>query len=136
MKTIINATFLALIVITISISSCKKKDSAPAPNPTPINNRVIKYQITGDYTGSVTVAYTNASGGTESTVATSFPWTKDITYPTTVAGVGVGGGTSVVGVQNQTLTLKIYSTGNVVSTGTAVADANGVINLPTLAYAF
>lgn len=140
MKIIIKTAFLALSLIILSITSCKKKESTPAPitnpTPTPVNNRVIKFQISGNYTGSLTVAYTNASGGTESKIATAFPWIKDITYPATVSGIGIGGNTSVAGAPSQTLTLQIYSAGNVVSTGTAVTDGNGLINLPTLAYVF
>ena len=140
MKTIIKITFLAISVLSLSLTSRKKKEPTPAPvatpTSTPVNNRVIKYEITGNYTGSLTVAYTNVSGGTESIIATAFPWTKNITYPATVSGIGIGGNTSVAGAPSQTLILKIYSAGNVVSTGTAVTDGNGLINLSTLVYTF
>jgi hypothetical protein len=67
----------------------------------------------------------------------SVPWTKEITYPANVQGVGIGGNSSsVVGVAGQTVTLKVYSGNKLLYTKSATADANGLVGFPTYAFVF
>ena len=125
-----------IISVLFMLNACKKdKDDTGGGQ----SKRMVKYEITGNYTGKLLVAYTTPSGGVESATINSLPWTKEITYNSTVGGIGIGGGTDVpgIGIAGQTVTVKIFSGGIVVVNGTpAVTGANGVVNLPTLPYQF
>lgn len=133
-KTLIFKILFLISIFFVVVSCTKKKD--PAPVAAPATN-VKKYEITGNYSGNLLVAYTNASGGTESTTVTSLPWSLELTFAPSVGGMGFGGGSNGKnGVAGQTLTSKMYSKGVVVQSGNATADANGVINLPGLGYVF
>lgn len=135
LKTIIfNTIFLISTVFILSSCSKKKNSSLDAPQPTNIK----KYEITGNYSGQLSVAYTNASGATESTTVTSLPWTLKLTFAPSVGGMGMGGNSVIgkTGAAGQLVTVKMYSKGVVVQSGNATADANGIINLPGLGYSF
>jgi len=144
MKTIIHIICLALMLLSISFSSCKKKKSTPAPvtndppAPTPVNKRLVKYEITGNFSGQLLVAYTNATGATESVNVLSLPWSKELTCINSVGGVGLGGNgvPSNLGAANQSVSVKLYAAGNVVQSANGSTDANGIINFPSLAYVF
>lgn len=126
--------FSALVLLQLGCSS--DNDENNNPNPTPA--RSVKYEVTGNYTGHLTIIYNdNVSGNTVTTV-TSLPWSKSIDYPNSVTGIGIGGNTIISnpGVTGQTATLKIYSAGSVVRTSSVSADTNGLINFTTLAYIF
>ena len=128
--------FILICTFSFFFTACSKDSS---PNDTPQISRTIKFEITGNYSGSLRVAYTNVSGGVESSVITALPWTKEITYATTIAGIGFGGDSepSPLGVSGQSVTVKILSNGNlVIPASTTSANANGTINLPNLTYIF
>lgn len=139
-KTLI--TCLLLAFLNPAFISCKKKtDPQPEPGPVtqpPAATRNVRYEITGNYTAPLFVVYNdNVSGNTTLTV-TALPWRKDISYGANVQGIGIGsnslsGATSSAG---QSANLKIYVSNVVVKSSSAVADANGAINLPALAYTF
>lgn len=98
--------------------------------------RVIKYEITGNFTGKLLVVYLdNVSGNTQVNNVT-LPWSKEITYPGNVIGIGISGQSTDYGLPGQTATLKIYSGGTVVKTGPATADNIGQLLLPTFTYSF
>ncbi len=134
-------TLLFSIVLFASSSclvSCKKNNNRPDPIQTPTPIKSAKFEITGNYSGQLLVVYNDNVSGNTSVVVTSLPWSKTIDYPNSVIGIGIGGNTSnqSFGVSGQTATVKIYNGTSVVKSGSAIADGNGVINLPTLAYTF
>jgi hypothetical protein len=127
-----------LLFIAITISSCSSSDDN-SNNPTPIpNSREVKYEITGNYTGHFSMVYTDNLAVSTTVTVTSLPWTKSITYPTNIVGIGMGGGTLIgnQGIAGQTATLKIYSNNVAVATSTGTADVNGIISFQTLSYVF
>jgi hypothetical protein len=126
---------IIILSLTVGIISCKKDSDSGGPKTSPRN---VKYEITGNYTGQLTVVISDNVSGTEAVTATSLPWTKEKTYTGNVAGIGIGGNSVVahLGQPGQTVTLKIYSGGTVVRSGTATSDANGALSLPSLALVF
>lgn len=124
---------LTALLLTAGLTACSKDDDNPAPSP-----RNVKYEITGNYTGHLTVIINDNVSGNEVFTVTSLPWTKEKTYTANVAGIGIGGQSVVAnpGLPGQTVTVKIYSGGTQVRTGTVTCDANGVVTLPSHAYLF
>ena len=132
MKKFFEKKFLLVLTIAMIFCACKKD------NPTPAKSRSVKFEITGNYTGHILVAYTDNITGTRTLTVTSLPWTKESTFSAETLGVGLGGNTlsANTGMPGQTVTVKIYSAGSVVRTNTAAADENGLIDLGTLTYMF
>ncbi|MDD5150468.1 MAG: hypothetical protein PHC28_08280 [Flavobacterium sp.] len=129
-KTLKTITFSLILLI---ITSCSKDD-----NNSSTNEKTIKYEITGNYSGQLLVIYNdNVSGNTTVTVS-SLPWSKTINYPSNVLGIGIGGNGIVgkLGTAGQTVSVKIYNGTTVLKSGSATADANGAITLSTLAHVF
>ena len=58
--------------------------------------------------------------------------------PPGMLGIGIGANSVIgyLGAPGQVVNLKIYNGSTVVKSSTATADANGLVNLPTLAYVF
>lgn len=114
--------FIAALTIFVSC----KKDSDDAPDNS--SSRDIRYEITGNFTGSFFASYTTAAGGTANDQVTTLPWSKDITYAknVTAAIISVNGNGGVAG---QTLTVTIKRGGKVVGTPTQVpTSASGSIS--------
>lgn len=134
-----SSLFYATLLIAFSLFvSCKKTKSSIEPDPTPAPIKSAKFEISGNYSGHLFVVYNdNVSGNTTLTV-TSLPWSKTIDYPSTVLGIGIGANslTGNAGAAGQVATMKIYSGSTVVKNTSATADANGLLNLQTLAYVF
>lgn len=142
MKTRILTIGLFIALLNPAFTSCKKKTTQkPEPDPItqpPVVTRNVRYEITGNYSGPLFVVYNdNVSGNTTLTVS-ALPWRKDVTYSTNVQGIGISSNSanSQQGAPGQTASLKIYVANTVVQSSSAVADANGTINLPPLAYVF
>jgi hypothetical protein len=95
---------IALLVVLAIFTSC---DKDPDNNNPDNNSRVIRYEVTGNFTGTLTAAYTPASGGVTSEDVNSLPWSKEITYAANVTGasIGITGGGGVPG-QKVTLVIK------------------------------
>jgi len=118
------------LLFFVSFVSCSKDD-----NDSP-NRRTVKYEITGNFTGKLTIVYNdNVSGNTVLNDVT-LPWSKDITYPATVTGIGIGAQSSTSGTPGQTATMKIYSGGTVVKSSSGTAGSVGELSLPTMAHIF
>ncbi len=135
MKTKIHFTLL-IVTAALSFAGCKKDSDTVQPV---ISKRIVKYEITGNYTGKLFVAFTTASGGVDNATINTLPWTKEITYNATVAGIGFSGNTLVgqPGLAGQSATVKVYSGGDIVVTEAAsFANSSGVINLPSTTYIF
>jgi hypothetical protein len=127
----------ATLLLAFAFTSCDKGDDTPSPNTPTSNKREVKYEITGTFTNRLLLAYTIADGTTVSETV-SLPWTKNITYNTTVSGLGLGGNTAVGAssyVPGETVNIKIYSGGTVVKNINLVSDAKGLVSFST-AYVF
>lgn len=133
-KTALSTLVLFLTIATAFVSCSKKKD---APDDPKKSSRLVKYEITGNYTGKLNILTTTNTAAMVSYNDISVPWTKEITYPDNVMGVGIGGNSSATaGVVGQTITLKVFSGDNLIYTKSATADANGILGLPTYAFVF
>lgn len=114
MKKLIIACLTALTIL----GSCKKDKE---PNNT---SRTLRYEVTGNFTGTLMVSYTTATGGTANDQVT-LPWTKEITFASnvTAAIVSLTGNSGVAG-QKVTLIIKRGGT-QVGAPFEAVAEASG-----------
>lgn len=126
-------TFFAILLIA-AISSCSSDDSSSSPTPT----KTAKFEITGNFTGHIFIVYNNNVTGNTTETITSLPWSKTITYPDNVTGIGIGGNAVMQnpGIAGQNVSLKIYHNNNVVKQSNKTADANGSFSFETLAYIF
>lgn len=133
MKKTFLITLTAFLAIAFTFMSCKKDDTPDEPRK---NSRSVKYEITGNYTGKLNIVTNSNIGTMDSYNDISIPWTKELTYPNNVIFVGIGGNSSTAGAAGQTVTLKVYSGGNLIYTKIVAAGANGLIGLPTYAFTF
>ena len=112
-------------------ASCSNDDS----NSSGGNSRKIKYEVTGNFTGSMSATHTTESGGGATTEFTTLPWEMLIEFDPSVpsAGLAVGG---IGGVQGQTLTVKVYQDGILKSTtpGTTGSGGSIVISSPSIVF--
>lgn len=122
------------LVITIAIFSwfafsCSEDDSSPA------KSRDIKFEVTGNFTGTLSATYVNATGGGAYESIPALPWNKTLTYastvPSTVLSVGATGG-----VAGQTVRVKVFAGGTLVSDTAEVADASGMLVVASPTYVF
>jgi hypothetical protein len=118
-----------IICVAFTVFACSKTDSVtPATG-----SRAIKYEITGNYTGLITVVGVTNNDDFEIIEIKKLPWKleftakKEITY---VLMQGTGNG----GVTGQTATLKTYVGGQEVGTGTGTALSSGFINMTNKTY--
>ena len=94
---------IVLLSTIIFFGSCDK-DSKDNPSG---SSRLIRYEVTGNFTGTFSAAYTPISGGVTSEDFTTLPWSKEITYAAGVAGASIGvSGTGGVAGQKVKLTIK------------------------------
>lgn len=124
--------FLRLGVIVIlfvtALTACSKD---------PVDNtKLVKYEITGNFTGKLTVTYTDNTGANTTLQNISLPWSKEVSYPANVLSVGVGAQASVLGTAGQTAAMKIYYNNTVVKSTSATAGSMGEIVLPAIAHVF
>lgn len=107
---------IAFVFTTLGFSSCTKEDDTSS---NPANSRDITYELTGNFSGSVYVSYTTASGGTFNESVT-IPWSKSITYATTVdaAIISINGSGGIAG---QTVTIIVKQGGTPRSSNTSTA---------------
>lgn len=126
---------LACVALAVVAAGCGGGDDGPT-TPPPAGARTVKYEITGNYTGALTIAYTTESSATVSAEVSALPWSKSVTFPRGAFGVGIAGGSTVGrgGVAGQTVTVRIYAGDSVVQSEVATAAASGLLSLPSLAY--
>lgn len=121
MRTLTLVFITALTVFT----SCGNEENEPQPT-----SRTLRYELTGNFSGSNMIAtYTTSSGGTVTEQITSLPWNKEITFDTNVSGANlvVSGAGGIVG---QQATLVIRKGGSQLGTPiTATADGSGTFTL-------
>lgn len=116
---------IALLTVVTILSSCKKdKDNKPNTS-----SRTLRYEVTGNFTGSVIASYTTAAGSTANDPIT-LPWTKEINYATSVTAAIIlvtGNG----GVAGQKVTVVIKRGGSQVGAPVEiVAESSGSFSKP------
>jgi len=117
-------TIACLTALTIFLSCKKDKDKEPDTS-----SRTLRYEITGNFTGTVIASYTTAAGSTANDQVT-LPWNKDITYSANVTAAIIlvtGNG----GVAGQKVTVVIKRGGSQLGTPIeAVAGSSGSFSQP------
>lgn len=121
--------YLIHALILLVLLSCSNDDTKP------IKSRDIKFEVTGTFTGTLNATYITASGGGTNESISSLPWIKNIKYPSTAAStsVTVGGGGGVAG---QTLLVKVFAGGNLVSETPGVSNSSGIVVVASPSYIF
>lgn len=119
----------SVFIISLLAFSCSKDD------PNPAKSRDLRFEVTGNFAGTLSATYVNASGGGANESIPSLPWNKDITYapsvPSTTLTVGGDGGTA-----GQTIRVRIFAGGSLVSERTDVADNSGRVVVTSPSYIF
>lgn len=133
MRTYLNAKGLVISIIILMLCSCKKN---AGEKPLTGNSRLVKYEITGNFTGKLLVVYTDNVTGNTILNNISIPWSKQISYPETVSGIGVSANAITTGSSGQTAIMTIYVAGIAVQSSSAVAGANGELSFRSLSHNF
>lgn len=112
-------TWVLITALTIFVS-CKKGSDTPSGN----SSRTIRYELTGNFTGTLIASYTTASGGTANDQVPSLPWNKEITYTPnlTAAIIAVSGNGGIAG---QKVTVLIKKGGSQASSTVVTANSAG-----------
>ena len=114
--------FLLLVVTAMTLTSCSNDDDSPVSA-----SREIKYEITGDYSGTDPLDITYVKNGQGSvTEATSLPWSMTYTADddTLVGGFNVGGLGATPG---EKITLKVYQGDTLLESNEATATSEGIL---------
>nr|WP_294897571.1 MmpS family transport accessory protein [uncultured Pedobacter sp.] len=120
---------IAIIAVFTILVSCSKNDD----NPTPADSRNIKYEITGNATGTFDVTYTTGSGSGTNEAPTSLPWSKEIVLQNDVNSVVIN--SAVIGATpGKIITTKIYVGGVERKSETATVQSNGTAIIAGLSY--
>lgn len=135
MKTKILFYCLFLSFGFFATTSCSS-DNDSGTNPPPAGgSRDVKYEVTGNATGSFNTTYFTESGAGTFEMFSSLPWSKEMTMQPSVSAIGfnvtVSGATP-----GQTITAKIYVGGVVKREGTATVATNGgtYVSLPSYVF--
>lgn len=117
---------IALITVLAFFTACSSDDD----DQTQSKSRTLRYELTGNFSGSNSIAaYTTASGGTVTEQITSLPWSKEITFDSSVVGANLvvsGAGGSL----GQQVTMVIKRGGNTLGTPiTATVDMAGTFTI-------
>lgn len=127
-----SAKYLKVISIVIFSwlgISCSDDDSSPA------KSRDIKFEVTGNFTGALSTTYVTATGGGTNESIPALPWNKTITYASTVPSTGLSVG-ATGGVAGQTISVKVFAGGTLISDTPGVADASGMMVVASPTYVF
>jgi hypothetical protein len=112
---------IAFITVITILASCKKDPDKDNNSP----SRTVRYEVSGNFTGSIIASYTTESGGTSNEQIASLPWDKEINYATnvTAAIIAVSGNGGVAG---QKVTVIIQRGGSQIGTPMeVVANSSG-----------
>lgn len=121
------------LLLALLLNGCKKE------NNNNNQSRLVKYEITGNYTGRLTIVYADETGVLQTVTNVSLPWSKSFTAQAAVQSVTFNAsttGTAVVGVAGQTATAKLFIGSAVVKSNQQTADATGRIQFSSLLYVF
>lgn len=122
--------WLPLLTLTLLTTGCKKDDDkSDDPTPAASAGREVKYEVTGNYTGTFTIVYSNASGGFETLEDVRLPWSKTVTLDAgnNTAAFNAGATMRTPGVPGQTATARIYTNGTERGNSTGTANSDGYI---------
>lgn len=123
---------VAIVAISsVIVLSCSKPNDPPAEQ-----TKRVKYEITGNFSGKLTVIYNDNVNGNTVLNNISLPWSVEVTYPANIVGIGIGASSSTTGTAGQTAVIKIYVNGTEAKSSTGTATATGVMTIPTLAHVF
>ncbi|KQO30002.1 hypothetical protein ASF10_05725 [Flavobacterium sp. Leaf82] len=131
MKSILK-TLAIVLTLTFTAGSCSSDNDS---DPVSGGSRDVKYEVTGNYTGKLSVTYIEEGGAALIEDITALPWKKEFTAKTDsrAASISTSG---YGGLKGQTLTGKIYVGGKVVKELTATATEDGIIVLVPGTYVF
>lgn len=129
----ISIIIVGIIAFSAFITACSKNGE-----DTPIaNTRAVKIELNGNYTGNISLSYTNQKGIIIKDTITTLPWVKEIPYFNKVDSVKVSGlsdDMTNLGAAGQTASVKIFSAGEEKVSQSATADGAGVIKIPAVSY--
>ncbi|WP_445455928.1 MmpS family transport accessory protein [Flavobacterium sp. HNIBRBA15423] len=134
MKSILKKT-IPLLIICLLFASCSSDDSKK--DDLTSNSKDVKYELTGNYSGTLLIVYTNSDGANQIEDNVSLPWSKEITINKTEAvAIGLTAGSEVggSGLSGQTLTGKIFIGNELKKSATVNTTSSGYINLSGLTY--
>jgi hypothetical protein len=128
MKTVKLVTIVSLLAGALFFSSCNDDDA-------PVSSREIRFEVSGNFTGTLDATYTTAGGSAVNEDITSLPWVKNITYQTSVPAISilVGGSGGSAG---QSITVKVFAGGKEVRSETATANNDGIVVIALQPYVF
>lgn len=118
-----------VIIVSLLGVSCNEND------PSPAKSRDIKFEVTGNFTGALSTTYVTATGGGTNESIPALPWSKTITYAATVPSTGLSVG-ATGGVAGQTIRVKVFAGGTLISDTPGVADASGMLVVVSPTYIF
>lgn len=128
MKNKLRIYVLAWVLCVVG-SACSDDDGGGS------GSREVKFEVTGNFSGQMNAVFLTASGGGTAESINSLPWSKTITYessvPTAQIGVAGAGGSS-----GETLTVKVIVGGSEKSSTPGTATNSGSISVSAPAYAF
>lgn len=122
-----------LVAIFIFITISCSKDDTPSSN-----SKIIKYELSGTYSGTLIVVYTNPDGVNQIEDNISLPWSKEITLnnpsATTAVVLTAGSEVSGSGQVNEVVTGKIFIGSDLKKTATVNTTSIGYasLNIATL----
>lgn len=120
---------LTSLILSLLLNACSNDE------PIPAKSREVKFEVSGNFSGTIDATYITASGGATNETLPSLPWTRSITYKSTLSGTTITlGGTG--GVAGQTLKVKVFAGGSVVSETPGVANSSGVVVVASPTYIF
>ena len=120
MKSILKTLAIVLTLAFTAVSCSSDNDDKGS------GSRDIKYEVTGNYAGTLSANYIESGNGGQNVDITSLPWSKEFTASADTFGAGItvsGHG----GTPGQTLTVKIIVGGKVQKETTATATSDGII---------
>lgn len=123
---------MPIVVLAILLSvfiSCKKNDKDNLA-------RNIKFEITGEFTGKVSVTYTNNLGNAITVNDVQLPWSTEIRYYVNIREISIAANGTVSGNPGQTVTTSIYQNGQTIKQTVLISDRSGSITIPLLTHIF
>lgn len=120
-----------LIALASTLSSCSSGDEPTANKP-----RKVRYEITGNFSGTFTVVYTALTGGSRVENNVPIGWSMEMDYPASTLSISIGAQASTLGSPGQTAVIRIYVNEKQVKSSQGIAGSLGEIVIPTIAYSF
>lgn len=120
-----------LIILASTLNSCSSGDEPTANKP-----RKVRYEITGNFSGTFTVVYTALTGGNRVENNVSIGWSMEMDYPSSTTAIGIGAQATTPGSPGQAAVIKIFVEGKEVKSSSATAGSLGEMIIPTISYSF